>query len=165
MKVGLRNRRPFVAALRDSPLTGISCLAGCDRSTAPSTMSVAVFALGSSVALEGRVPGAGQTSRFTARATLLVGTGHDVTAIAVWASSDTRVATVTSGGLLPAVAVGHRHSHCRLQGLTGQFPVNHQEVTFPDAVGGVGGGSFNSGTNQSNCTGGPGANRSVTVVW
>jgi hypothetical protein len=53
----------------------------------------------SSVAVTGTVDG-GQTSQFTAKATLSNGTVQDVTATATWASSDTAIATVTSGGLV-----------------------------------------------------------------
>ena len=76
----------------------------------------------SSVAVTGTVPVVGQTSQFTAKATLSNGTVQDVTA--TWASSNTAIATVTSGGLLKMLQTGAADITATYQGKTGQRSVS-----------------------------------------
>jgi hypothetical protein len=75
----------------------LSACGGNNSPTAPSTSSITVT---------GTVPAVGQASQLTAKATQSNGTSQDVTAQATWSSSNTAVATVTSGGLLTLLQLG-----------------------------------------------------------
>jgi hypothetical protein len=76
------------------------------------------------IAVTGTVPSIGQTSQLDAKATLSNGTSQDVTATATWASSNTAIATVTTGGLLKVLALGTAQVTATYQGASGQFPVS-----------------------------------------
>src|SRR5438093_7826694 len=85
-------------------------LAGCggnssSSSSTPST-PVAPTAAVSSIAVSGNSPALGDTSQFTATATLSTGTTQDVTGQATWQSSDEAVATVSSAGVVRSMAAG-----------------------------------------------------------
>lgn len=76
-----------------------------------------------SIWVRGTVPGVGQTSQLMAEATLSNGTSHDVTAQATWSSSNTAVATVTTGGLLEVLQPGTADITAMYQGRSGRFTV------------------------------------------
>jgi hypothetical protein len=80
--------------------------------TAPTTSSITVT---------GTVPVLGQTSQLAANATLSNGTSQDVTTQAMWSSSDTRVATVTSAGLLKVLTLGCADISATYQGMSGKL--------------------------------------------
>jgi hypothetical protein len=78
----------------------------------------------SSIAVTGTVPTIGQTSQLAAKATLSNGTTQDVTTQATWSSSNTAVATVTSGGLMKLLQVGAADITAAYQGVTGRLSVS-----------------------------------------
>jgi hypothetical protein len=86
----------------------------CHHSPAAPTSTTSTV---TAVSVAGTAPAIGGTSQFTATATLSNGTTQDVTAQAVWQSSNPAVATV-SGGLVTAVAAG-----------TADISAQHQQVT------------------------------------
>ena len=72
---------------------------GCSNSsTSPSTVS--------SVTVTGAAPAVGAAVQFTATAALSDGTTQDVTSLAAWQSSDPSAATVSSTGVVTAMAAG-----------------------------------------------------------
>lgn len=83
-------------------------LSGCDNSSSsPSEPSTTPqLANVASVIVAGTPPAVGSTSQFTAIAVGADGTSVPVTSQATWSSSDTSIATVSSGGVVKAVAVG-----------------------------------------------------------
>ncbi len=78
----------------------------------------------SSLVVTGTVPAVGQTSQLTAKVTLSNGTTQDVTTQATWSSSDTAVATVTSGGLLKTLQLGTADITAAYQNLTGKLSLS-----------------------------------------
>jgi hypothetical protein len=84
----------------------------------------------SSIAITGTVPAVGQTSQLDAKATLSNGTSQDVTTTATWSSSNTAVATITTGGLLKVLQVGGAQITATYQGASGQFSVNLQVASI-----------------------------------
>jgi hypothetical protein len=70
------------------------------------------------------VPSVGQTSQLRAKVTLSNGTSQDVTAQATWSSSNTTVATVTTGGLLKVLQLGTADITATYLGRSGQFSVS-----------------------------------------
>ena len=98
-------------------------LAGCggnssSSSSTPST-PVAPTAAVSSIAVSGNSPALGDTSQFTATATLSTGTTQDVTAQATWQSSDAAVATVSSAGVVRSMAAGEADITATYSGVRG----------------------------------------------
>jgi len=93
-----------------------AAFSACSNSpTAPSTSSISVT---------GTIPAVGQTSELTAKATLSNGTTQDVTTQAMWSSSNTIVATVTSGGLLKVLQpLGCAEITATYQGMSGKLSV------------------------------------------
>lgn len=77
-----------------------------------------------SIAVTGTVPSVGQTSQLRAKVTLSNGTSQDVTAQATWSSSNTTVATVTTGGLLKVLQPGAADITATYQSRSGQFSVS-----------------------------------------
>lgn len=65
----------------------------------------------------------GDTAQFQATATLSNGTSRTVTTQAAWESSDQNVATVTSGGVVTAVAAGEAEIRATYQSVTGGLRV------------------------------------------
>ena len=103
-------------------------LSACHSSpTAPSTTTVTVT---------GTMPGVGQTSQLTATATLTNSTSLDVTTQVTWSSSNTAVATVTSGGLLAVLASGTVQITALYQNVSGVFSV--ASITVTGGVPGLG---------------------------
>lgn len=68
-----------------------------------------------------RVPG--QTHQLTAAANLSDGSTQNVSGLATWESSNPAVATVTTTGLVTAVAPGQAHITAAYQGQAGTLPV------------------------------------------
>ena len=91
-------------------------LSACHSPTTPTTTS--------SIAVTGTVPAVGQTSQLLAKATLSNGTSQDVTTQATWSSSNTAIATVSTGGLLKVLQLGGAQITATYQGASGQFPVS-----------------------------------------
>jgi hypothetical protein len=99
-------------------LTIVSALSACGRSpTSPSTAL-------SSISVTGTVPALGQSSQFTAKATLSNGTSQDVTTQATWQSSNTAVVTVSATGVVTAQGVGTAEISASYQNATGKLPVS-----------------------------------------
>ncbi len=65
------------------------------------------------------VPQIGQTTQFAALGTLVQGGQTDLTSTAVWASSNTQVATVNSGGLATALSCGTSTISAESQNIVG----------------------------------------------
>ena len=93
----------------------------------PTTSAVQVRAAGdASGTLE-----AGQTRQFAATATLSTGTTSDVTQQATWQSSTPAVATVSSTGLVTAVAAGDADISATYQSVRGTMGVGVRPVPCP----------------------------------
>ena len=75
----------------------------------------------SNVAVAGNVPALGSTSPFTATATFSDGSTQDVTSKATWVSFTPSVATVSSSGVVTAVAGGTAVLKATYQGSSGTF--------------------------------------------
>lgn len=92
--IGATRRFAFVIGV------GLAVLAAaCGDSVSPST-SV------SAVNVSGSVPAVGTTSQLDAVARMSDGTSQDVTSTAIWQSSNTDLATVSSTGIVTALASG-----------------------------------------------------------
>lgn len=78
----------------------------------------------STVTVTGNVPSVGQTSQMTATVRLSNGSTQDVTTQATWSSSNTSVATVTSGGLLKVLQLGNADITATYQGVNGKLSVS-----------------------------------------
>ena len=88
----------------------------CSKSSkSPSTVS--------SITVTGAAPAVGSAVQFTATAALSDGTTQDVTSLAAWQSSDTTAATVSSTGVVTAVAAG-----------TVDVTATYQSVIGPDEI-------------------------------
>jgi len=88
--------------------------------TPPATPTVT----GVTVVGPGGTPTPGQTAQFTATAALSNGTTQAVTSQATWQSSNTGIATVTSSGLVTAVAAGQAEIRATYQNMTGTAGVS-----------------------------------------
>jgi hypothetical protein len=73
----------------------------------------------SSVDVTGMVPAIGSTSQFTCMVTFSDGTTQDVTSLATWVSFNKEVATVSSRGVVTAVATGTSVLKAIYQGSAG----------------------------------------------
>jgi hypothetical protein len=97
----------------------------CSNSPTAPTMSNSPTASIASLAVTGAVPAVGQTSQLRAKATLSNGTAQDVTTQAMWVSSNTTIATVTSDGLLKVLQPGScSQITATYQGISGTLEVN-----------------------------------------
>jgi hypothetical protein len=105
----------IVTAVGFSVAFGAGFSACSSSPTAPSTSSITVT---------GSVPAVGQTSQLTAKAILSNGTLQDVTTQAMWSSSNTAVATVTSSGLLKVLQVGAADITATYQSVSGRLSVS-----------------------------------------
>jgi hypothetical protein len=96
-----------------------SCSSSSSSTTSPSPATV------SSVAVSGiaSLSNIGQTVQLTATATFSDGTTQNVTATATWQSSNSSVATVSSGGLVTAVTSGTVTMTATFQGKAGTATV------------------------------------------
>jgi len=86
-------------------------IACSNSSTSPSTVS--------SITVSGAAPAVGAAVQFTATAALSDGTTQDVTSLATWQSSDTTEATVSSTGVVTAIAAGNVNVTATYQSVTG----------------------------------------------
>ena len=86
-------------------------IACSNSSTSPSTVS--------SVTVSGAAPTVGSAVQFTATASLSDGTTQDVTSLATWQSSDSSEATVSSTGVVTAIAPGSVSVTATYQSVTG----------------------------------------------
>lgn len=91
----------------------VIAVAACHSPTDPTPTTV-------SVTVTGMVGPIGRANQFTARATLSNGTVQDVTATAIWTSSNPAVATVTSDGLLTMLQAGAAEIDATYQGVIGK---------------------------------------------
>ena len=73
----------------------------------------------SSVVVSGTVPAIGSTSQFTCTVTFSDSTTKDVTSMATWVSFNTAVATVSSTGVVTAVATGTSVLEATYQNIAG----------------------------------------------
>jgi hypothetical protein len=87
-----------VSAVSFAIILAVIAAACGSTTTSPTTVS--------SIAITGAAPVVGATAQFTAVATMSNGTTQDVTSIAVWQSSNTAAATVSSSGLVAGVGEG-----------------------------------------------------------
>jgi Carboxypeptidase regulatory-like domain/Putative binding domain, N-terminal/Bacterial Ig-like domain (group 2) len=99
-------------------------LAGCGgspSSSSPSTPSTpaAPTSTVSSVTVSGTSPALGESSQFTAMATLSTGTTQDVTGQATWQSSDAAVVSVSSAGVVRSAAAGEADVTATYSGVRG----------------------------------------------
>jgi hypothetical protein len=99
-------------------LFAAGCTGNSSSSSTPST-PVTPTPTVSSVTVSGSSPALGETTQFTATATLSNAATHDVTAQATWQTSDGGVATVSSGGLVRSVAAGEADITATYSGVTG----------------------------------------------
>lgn len=111
--------RRIILATAFSLLTAIalSCGGGSSSAPAPTAPTPTV----SSISVSG-IPGTiqpGQTSQLTATANFTNNTTQTCTSNATWASSNTAVATVSSAGLMTAVAQGSADIRATYSGMTG----------------------------------------------
>ena len=90
--------QPFVVLLFALVLGFSTAACGSKSPTTPTNVST--------VTVTGTAPSVGSTAQFVATATSPSGTTEDVTASATWASSNTSIATVSSGGMVTGVASG-----------------------------------------------------------
>jgi hypothetical protein len=116
-------------------------LAGCGGSpssfsSTPST-PVAPTATVSSIAVSGNSPAVGETSQFTATATLPTGTTQDVTAQATWQSSDAAVATVSSAGVVRSMAAGEADITATYSGVRGSQHVRVAAAVVTRTLAGI----------------------------
>jgi uncharacterized protein YjdB len=86
--------------------------------------TVVVGATLTSVVVSGTAPSVGAGNQFTATARFADGSVQDVTSQATWTSSNTSVATVSSGGLVTGVAAGVVTISAKYQSLTGTATFN-----------------------------------------
>jgi hypothetical protein len=100
--------------------------AGCTGSSSSSTPSTpgAPTPTVSSVTVNGSSPDLGETSQFTATATLSNAATEDVTAQATWQSSDVGVVAVSSAGMVGSVAPGEADITATYSGVTGSKRVS-----------------------------------------
>src|SRR4029077_14849839 len=80
-------------------------------------------ALVSSVVINGTAPTVGGVVQFGATATRSNGASEDVTGRAAWTSSNTAVASVSSGGAVTGVAAGQASIAATFEGVTGTLPI------------------------------------------
>jgi len=91
------------------------CLSACNNSTAVSATTL------SSLSVTGAVPAIGSTSQYICTVTFSDSTTKDVTSLATWVSFNTAVATVSSSGVVTAVATGTAVVKATYHGSSGTF--------------------------------------------
>jgi hypothetical protein len=96
-------------------VTALGAAACGSTSTSASTVA--------SVAVTGATPGIGSASQFTATATMSDGSTHDVTSQSTWQSSAAIYATVSSSGLVTAVAPGVTIIQATYSGVSGSSSI------------------------------------------
>jgi CarboxypepD_reg-like domain/Protein of unknown function (DUF3761)/Bacterial Ig-like domain (group 2) len=96
-----------------------ACGGGSSAPAGPSTGTTTPTV--TSVAVTGSTPSVGSSAQFAANATLSNGTAQTVTSVATWQSSAANVATVTSAGLVAALAAGETDITATYQGSSGKM--------------------------------------------
>jgi uncharacterized protein YjdB len=134
--------RPFGLLLLAFVSAGAGC-GGGSTPTAPSAATASVFSV--TVTGSGPLTSAGQSNQLTATAAFSAGTTQNVTNAATWLSSSPGVATVSSAGLVTAVATGTTTITATYQSHSGSVsalvttdPVNSITVTGTATVAGGG---------------------------
>jgi uncharacterized protein YjdB len=97
-------------------LTVATGACGGNTATAPSTTATV-----SSFAVTGSPPSIGAASQFTATAKMSDSTTQDVTSQATWASTDTTIAAVSSGGLVEGLSAGQVKITAIYQDVTSSY--------------------------------------------
>jgi hypothetical protein len=99
-------------------------LSGCGSPSSPSgnTLTVSGVVVSGPAALTA----IGQTTQLAAMAAFSNGTSQNVTSTATWQSSNTNIATVTTGGLVTAVNFGQVSITAAYQGASGPLTVTVQ---------------------------------------
>jgi len=92
--------------------------AACGSSSTPTAASTV-----SSVSVSGTAPAVGTAAQYTATAALSDGTTMDVTSLASWSSSDTADVTVSTSGVVTAVAAGSAIVSATYSSVTGSVTV------------------------------------------
>jgi hypothetical protein len=95
-------------------------LTGCGSSSSTTAPAASV----STVAVTGSAPSIGATAPFAATATLSNGTTQTVSAQAAWSSSNTSVATVSSGGVVTGVGAGEADITAIYQSVSGRVHIS-----------------------------------------
>ena len=106
-------------------LSGVNSPADALTVTAPTLVSIAVTPAAPSVAK-------GLTQQFTAKGTYADQSIADISSTVIWASSDPTKATIASGGLATAVAIGSTNITASLSGVTS--PADSMTVTAATLV-------------------------------
>ena len=111
-------------------------LAGCGGNSSSSSSSTpsgpaAPTPTVNAVTVSGTSPALGETSQFTATATLSTGTTQDVTAQATWQSSDGAVASVSGSGVVRSMAVGEADITATYSGVRGSQHVRVAAAVVP----------------------------------
>jgi uncharacterized protein YjdB len=117
--------RAFSIVLSLSLLGALSIVAGCagsSSSSAPTLQSIAVTPATPTIVIAG-------TQQFKAMGAYSDGSS-DLTATAVWSSSDSGVATVSASGMATAVAAGGATIFAKSGGVTGQATVTVPAATL-----------------------------------
>jgi uncharacterized protein YjdB len=96
-------------------LLGGLAAGACGTATSPTTVS--------SVAVTGTAPTLGAAAQYAAVATMGDGTTQVVTSSATWTSSNTGIATVSSAGLVTAIAEGAVTIQAAYDGVTGSSQI------------------------------------------
>lgn len=108
----------------------IALTVGCKSKTAPEPTVSGVGVTGNAA-----FANKNQTSQLTATANFSSGAPQDVTSTATWGSSNSGIATVTSGGLVTAVGNGSATISATYQGTSGSLPVTVTLVADPQVAG------------------------------
>jgi hypothetical protein len=99
----------------------LSAFCGGSSPVVPTTTPPAATV--TALTVSGTPPAIGQTSQLTATATMSNGAAQDVTAQAVWQSSDTAVVTVGSTGVATGIAAGEADVRASFSGASGSLRV------------------------------------------
>ena len=120
---GVANVNPANGVLTALKLGSTAVIAHTSGFTASASVTVAtVTAVNIVPATLDMVPGT--SSQFQAIATLNGGATENVTTIAAWSSTQSSLASVSSGGLVTAVQVGSPTIQAQVNGITGSATVN-----------------------------------------
>ncbi|MGE5360130.1 MAG: Ig-like domain-containing protein [Bacteroidales bacterium] len=99
---------------------GLACNTGISTPTSvvvPTTTALA------SITVNGASVGVGGTTQFTATGALNDGTTRDLTAIVVWQSSNTSIATVSTTGVVTGLAPGNASVTATYQNIIASYQV------------------------------------------
>jgi len=116
--------------IRSMILVLVLCLAAMGAAACGSTSTSASTV--TSVAVTGSTPDIGSTSQFTAMATMSDGSTQNVTSTSTWTSSATAFATVSSSGVVTAVAPGITVIQATYLGFIGPVPMPELDYLLCD---------------------------------